>query len=65
MDFGVHIGKYSKEVVENTELKKRKMKAGKRLLEMLAKQSRSRLFDTSKRPIRGFATFYAYNNIKN
>jgi hypothetical protein len=41
------------------------MKAGKRLLEMLAKQSRSRLFDTSKRPIRGFTTYYTYNNIKN
>jgi hypothetical protein len=41
------------------------MKAGKRLLEILAKQSRSRLFDTSKRPIRGFTAFYAYNGIKN
>jgi 2-amino-4-hydroxy-6-hydroxymethyldihydropteridine diphosphokinase len=65
MDFGIHIGKYSKKVVENIDLKKRKMKAGKRLLEMLAKQSRSRLFDTSKRPIRGFTAFYAYNGIKN
>jgi 2-amino-4-hydroxy-6-hydroxymethyldihydropteridine diphosphokinase len=65
MDFGMHIGKYSKEVVENIELKKRKMKAGKRLIEMLAKQSRSRLFDTSKRPIRGFTAFYAYNSIMN
>ena len=62
MDFGVHIGKYSKEVVKNVELKKKKLRAGKRLLEMLAKQSRSRLFDTSKRPIRGFTGFYAYNN---
>jgi uncharacterized Rossmann fold enzyme len=62
MDFGVHIGKYSKEVVKNVELKKKKLRAGKRLLEMLAKQSRSRLFDTSKRPIRGFTGFYVHNN---
>jgi uncharacterized Rossmann fold enzyme len=57
MEFGNNIGKYSKELVKNIELKKEKMKAGKRLLEMLAKQSRSRLFDTSKRPIRGFTHF--------
>jgi uncharacterized Rossmann fold enzyme len=62
MDFGAHIGKYSKEAVKNVELKKKKLRAGKRLLEMLAKQSRSRLFDTSKRPIRGFTGFYVYNN---
>ena len=62
MDFGIHIGKYSKKVVEDVELKKKKLRAGKHLLEMLAKQSRSRLFDTSKRPIRGFTSFYVYNN---
>jgi hypothetical protein len=45
-------------VVEDVELKKKKLRAGKHLLEMLAKQSRSRLFDTSKRPIRGFTCFY-------
>jgi uncharacterized Rossmann fold enzyme len=65
MDFGKDVGKYSKEALENIELKKRKMKAGKRLLEMLAKQSRSRLFDTSKRPIRGFTAFYTHNSVKN
>jgi uncharacterized Rossmann fold enzyme len=54
MDFGNAIGKYSKEKVKDPELKKQKMQAGKRLLEMLAKQSRSQLADTAKRPIKGF-----------
>jgi 2-amino-4-hydroxy-6-hydroxymethyldihydropteridine diphosphokinase len=54
MDFGNTIGKYSKEKVKDPELKKQKMQAGKRLLEMLAKQSRSQLADTAKRPIKGF-----------
>jgi uncharacterized Rossmann fold enzyme len=57
MELGDRIGKYSKEVVRNIELKKRKMKASKRLLEMLAKQSHSQLFDASKRPIKGFNHF--------
>jgi 2-amino-4-hydroxy-6-hydroxymethyldihydropteridine diphosphokinase len=55
MEFGDRIGEHSKKKVRNIELKKEKMKAGKRLLEMLAKRSRSRLFDTSPRPIRGFS----------
>lgn len=54
MDFGNSIGKYSKEKVKDPELKKQKMQAGRRLLEMLAKQSRSQLLDTAKRPIKGF-----------
>lgn len=54
MDFG-NIGKYSKEKVKDPELKKQKMQAGRRLLEMLAKQSRSQLADTAKRPTKGFA----------
>jgi len=54
MDFGSQIGKYSKEKVKDAELKKRKMRAGKRLLKVLAKQSRSQLFDTSRKPIKGF-----------
>jgi 2-amino-4-hydroxy-6-hydroxymethyldihydropteridine diphosphokinase len=54
MDFGNRIGKYSKKKVKDAELKKQKMKAGKRLLEMLAKQSRSQLADTAKKPIKGF-----------
>jgi len=55
MDFGDSIGKYSKEKVKNPELKKQKMQAGKRLLEMLAKQSRAELADTAERPVKGFA----------
>lgn len=54
MDFGSKIGKYSKKKVKDARLKKRKMEAGKELLEMLARRSRARLYDTSKRPIRGF-----------
>jgi uncharacterized Rossmann fold enzyme len=57
MDFGSQIGKYSKKKVKDAALKKRKMEAGKRLLEVLAKQSRSQLFDTSKKPIRGFSAY--------
>ena len=55
MDFGNSIGKYSKEKVKDPELKKQKMQAGKRLLEMLARQSRSQLVDTAQKPIRGFS----------
>ena len=58
MDFGASIGKYSKEEVKDPELKKRKMQAGKRLLEMLAKQSRSQLLDTNKKPVKGFTAYY-------
>jgi hypothetical protein len=53
-------GKYSKKKVKNPELKKQKMQAGRRLLEMLAKQSRSELADTSKRPVRGFTSLSRY-----
>jgi uncharacterized Rossmann fold enzyme len=56
MEFGDRIGKHSKKVVKNIQLKRDKMKVGKRLLEMLAKRSRSRLFDTSRKPIRGFTS---------
>lgn len=60
MEFGSTIGKYSKGKVKNPELKKRKMRAGKQLLEMLAKQSRSQLADTFKRPIKGFSPLSRY-----
>jgi uncharacterized Rossmann fold enzyme len=56
MDFGNSVGKYSKEKVQDPELKKQKMQAGRRLLEMLAKQSRSQLADTAKKPVKGFAS---------
>jgi uncharacterized Rossmann fold enzyme len=55
MDFGNSIGRYSKEKkVKDLELKKQKMQAGRRLLEMLAKRSRSQLIDTAQKPIKGF-----------
>jgi uncharacterized Rossmann fold enzyme len=53
-------GRYSKEKIKNPALKRRKMQAGKGLLEMLAKQSKSDLADTSKRPIRGFSRLSKY-----
>ena len=56
MEFGHRVGKHSKKSIENIQLKRDKMKVGKRLLEMLAKRSRSRLFDTSGKPIRGFSS---------
>lgn len=59
MDFGNSIGKYSKKKVKDAELKKQKMEAGRRLLEMLSKQSRSQLADTAKKPIRGFVAVKA------
>lgn len=55
MDFGNKIGKFSKKKVD-AELKKQKMEAGRRLLQMLAKQSRSLLADTAKKPVNGFAS---------
>jgi 2-amino-4-hydroxy-6-hydroxymethyldihydropteridine diphosphokinase len=57
MDFGPQVGKYSKDVVKEIGLKKRKMQAGKKLLVMLAKNSHSELLDTSPRPIKGFGYF--------
>jgi 2-amino-4-hydroxy-6-hydroxymethyldihydropteridine diphosphokinase len=59
MDFGNSIGKYSKKKVKDAELKKQKLEAGRRLLEMLAKRSRSELADTAKRPVKGFASIKA------
>lgn len=55
MDLGNEIGKYSKDREQNIELKKAKMRVAKRLLVMLARRTRSKLFDTSTKPIRGFA----------
>lgn len=62
MELGKNIGKYSKEVIIDIDLKRKKMKAGKRLLETLAKKSRSQLFDTSKRPIKGFNRYIINND---
>ena len=54
MDFSDVIGKYSKAEVKDPELKKQKMKSGRRLLEALAQRSHSQLLDTSEKPIKGF-----------
>jgi uncharacterized Rossmann fold enzyme len=53
MDFGIHIGKYSKMGIHNRSLKIKKLKIGKLLLEWLASKSNSDLYTTSK-PIIGF-----------
>jgi uncharacterized Rossmann fold enzyme len=57
MDFGREIGRYSKDFIKDPKLKVKKMKVARKLLEMLSKRSSSRLFDTSKRPIKGYS-FY-------
>jgi 2-amino-4-hydroxy-6-hydroxymethyldihydropteridine diphosphokinase len=58
MEFGHPINRYSAEIVKNEYLKNEKMKVARKLLEMLAKRgSRSNLFDTSTRPIKGFKRF--------
>jgi len=62
MELDNNIGKYSKEIIADIDLKKKKMRAGKRLLEMLAKRSRSQLYDTSNRPIKGFNRFIIEEN---
>lgn len=54
MDFG---GTSAYKDVKDPELKKRKMQAGRRLLEMLAKQSRAKLFHASKKPVKGFSPY--------
>jgi uncharacterized Rossmann fold enzyme len=53
MDFGIHVGKYSKTGTYNKSLKLKKLKKGKLLLEWLATKSNADLYTTSK-PIRGF-----------
>ena len=53
MDFGTNIGKYSKEGIYNKDIKLKKLRKGKSLLEWLASQSNAELYTTSK-PISGF-----------
>jgi uncharacterized Rossmann fold enzyme len=57
MEFGRHVGRYSKNTAKDVELKRRKMQAGRKLLAMLAKNSHSQLLDTSPRPVKGFKHF--------
>ena len=53
MDFGIHIGKYSKVGIYNRPLKIKKLRRGKSLLEWLASKSNIDLYTTSQ-PISGF-----------
>ena len=53
MDFGTNIGKYSKEGIYNKDIKLKKLRKGKSLLEWLSSQSNAELYTTSK-PISGF-----------
>lgn len=53
MDFGTHIGKYSKSRTYNKSLKRKKLRKGKSLLEWLSTKSNSECYTTSK-SIRGF-----------
>lgn len=56
MDLGNEIGKHhSKSAVQDSDLKRAKMKVAKKLLAMLAIRTRSELFDTSLSPVKGFA----------
>lgn len=53
MDFGINIGRYSKQVVPNKIVKIKKLKKAKLLLEWLASKSDSKFYTTSQ-PIKGF-----------
>ncbi len=53
MDFGIHIGKYSKVGIYNKPIKIKKLRKGKSLLEWLASKSNIDLYTTSQ-PISGF-----------
>ena len=53
MDFGIHIGRYSKVGIYNKPIKIKKLRRGKSLLEWLASKSNIDLYTTSQ-PISGF-----------
>ena len=53
MDFGIHIGKYSKVGIYNKSMKIKKLRRAKMLLEWLASESNIDLYTTSQ-PISGF-----------
>ncbi len=54
MDFGREVGVHSNTSDKDIETKISKLKIGKKLLQVLSKKSRSRLYDLSKNPIPGF-----------
>ncbi len=53
MDFGTSIGSFSKTRITNKDIKIRKLHHGKKLLEWLARKSRSELYSTTT--VKGFA----------
>ena len=55
MDFGNKIGRYSKNRIINREIKLKKLKFGKMILEWFAERSKIELYSTSK--IKGFKKF--------
>jgi 2-amino-4-hydroxy-6-hydroxymethyldihydropteridine diphosphokinase len=57
MLFDNKIGPYSKEIVDNVKVKREKLQIAKKLLQILAKNPKSNLFDTSQKPIIGFKYF--------
>lgn len=57
MLFDDNIGPYSKDKINNVKVKREKLQIAKKLLQVLAKNSKSNLFDTSKKPIIGFKPF--------
>jgi 2-amino-4-hydroxy-6-hydroxymethyldihydropteridine diphosphokinase len=57
MLFDNKIGPYSKEIVDNVKVKREKLQIAKKLLQVLAKNTKSNLFDTSQKPIIGFKYF--------
>ena len=63
MDFGNKIGKYSKTKISNRQIKLKKLRKGKKLLEWLAAKNTTEFYTTSK-PIRGFKKIL-YKDIKN
>jgi 2-amino-4-hydroxy-6-hydroxymethyldihydropteridine diphosphokinase len=64
MDLTDQTTKYSAGKVVNEELKSRKLRKAKRLLELLSKRSKSSLFNKSRKSIKGFSKLDSKNPIK-
>ena len=62
MDFGNTIGSFSKTKIANKNMKIRKLRRGKQLLEWLAQKSRSELYSTTN--VKGF-TKIRFDDIDN
>ncbi len=57
MEFGNKIGQYSMTTEDDVRIKIEKLKIGRKLLQMLAKRTSTKLFDTSDNPISGFMPY--------